>query len=391
MIALEFPPCHSSGVQRTLKFAEHLCSLGFEPLILTARATAYEKTDDAYEIPKCLDGKIIRVSCFNLKKLLSIKGKYPSFIEFFDKYWPWYFPAVNKGLKLIKEYRPDVIWSTYPVITAHLIAYKLSNKTNIPWVMDYRDPLRQHYDDSYHNANSIILKLEKKMIKRCSAAVFTTDRTVNLYKNLYPDSSEKFYKVSNGYSDLPTSINKVSTDTFKFLHSGVLYNDDRDITSLILAVSNVIKSNRLDNVNLKFTFRGARINDKIQEQLKQNKVENLFEFLTPIDFISSVREMEVSDAFILVQGDKFQNQVPGKLYEYFKYKKPILTIASKNSATFDEFKQYNNFHFGTDPDLISSFIIECVENNEHYNYDISINHRMTKAVELSKIIGSLLR
>ena len=47
MIAYHFPPlAGSSGIQRTLRFVQHLPSLGWQPLVLSADVRAYESTGD---------------------------------------------------------------------------------------------------------------------------------------------------------------------------------------------------------------------------------------------------------------------------------------------------------------------------------------------------------
>ena len=45
MIAYHFPPlAGSSGIQRTLRFVQHLPKFGWEPLVLLTNARAYEHT-----------------------------------------------------------------------------------------------------------------------------------------------------------------------------------------------------------------------------------------------------------------------------------------------------------------------------------------------------------
>ena len=45
MVAFHFPPlAGSSGIQRTLRFAAHLPSFGWQPTVLTAHPRAYERT-----------------------------------------------------------------------------------------------------------------------------------------------------------------------------------------------------------------------------------------------------------------------------------------------------------------------------------------------------------
>ncbi|WP_276678948.1 hypothetical protein [Nitrosomonas europaea] len=36
-----------------------------------------------------------------------------------------------------------MIWSTYPIATAHLIGLTLQRLTGIPWMADFRDPMVQ--------------------------------------------------------------------------------------------------------------------------------------------------------------------------------------------------------------------------------------------------------
>ena len=43
MVAFHFPPlAGSSGIQRTLRFVQHLPALGWEPIVLSAHPRAYE-------------------------------------------------------------------------------------------------------------------------------------------------------------------------------------------------------------------------------------------------------------------------------------------------------------------------------------------------------------
>jgi hypothetical protein len=55
MVAFHFPPlAGSSGIQRTLRFVQHLPSFGWQPIVLSAHPTAYERTSEDLlgEIPK---------------------------------------------------------------------------------------------------------------------------------------------------------------------------------------------------------------------------------------------------------------------------------------------------------------------------------------------------
>ena len=54
MVAYHFPPlAGSSGIQRALRFVQHLPSFGWQPLVLSAHPRAYERTspDQLADVP----------------------------------------------------------------------------------------------------------------------------------------------------------------------------------------------------------------------------------------------------------------------------------------------------------------------------------------------------
>jgi hypothetical protein len=60
MVAYHFPPlAGSSGIQRTLRFVQHLPRYGWHPMVLTVTANAYEhvSTDLLREVPA---GTVVR-------------------------------------------------------------------------------------------------------------------------------------------------------------------------------------------------------------------------------------------------------------------------------------------------------------------------------------------
>ncbi|MEF8794599.1 MAG: hypothetical protein V5A50_13100, partial [Thiohalorhabdus sp.] len=144
LIAYHFPPVQgSSGVLRTLSFARHLPELGWEPLVLTAHPRAYPRTSEHQmaDIPEDLVVK--RAFALDTARHLALRGTYPGPLAVPDRWWTWWLGAVPAGLRMIRHYRPEVIWSTAPIITAHWIAATLSRLSGLPWVADIRDLLTE--------------------------------------------------------------------------------------------------------------------------------------------------------------------------------------------------------------------------------------------------------
>ena len=78
LIAFHFPPIKgSSGVQRTLRFAQHLPKFGWRPIVLTIDPRAYEEAGNIVgnEIPEGLE--VHRAFGLNTARQLSLFGRYP--------------------------------------------------------------------------------------------------------------------------------------------------------------------------------------------------------------------------------------------------------------------------------------------------------------------------
>ena len=123
MIAYHFPPlAGSSGIQRTLRFVQHLPALGWEPMVLTRaspRLRAHQRRFDGGYSRR--DRGRARVCARYRRGTFPSPDDYPAFLARPDRWMTWRLGAVPAGMRLIRERRPDVIWSTYPIATAHVI------------------------------------------------------------------------------------------------------------------------------------------------------------------------------------------------------------------------------------------------------------------------------
>ena len=113
MIAYHFPPLAGScGIQCTLRRVQHLPRLSWQPLVLTTDIRAYERSNDDLpaEVPA---GTVLRRSfALDTARHLQLGGRYMAWMARPDRCASWKFAGVRDGLRLIEEFRPEVIWST---------------------------------------------------------------------------------------------------------------------------------------------------------------------------------------------------------------------------------------------------------------------------------------
>ena len=113
MIAYHFPPlAGSSGIQRTLRFVQHLPRYGWQPIVLTATLHSYDRvnTDLERDIPA---GTVVRRAlALDTARHLSLGGRYFGFMARPDRWMSGKFDAVRQGMSAIREFRPHAIWAT---------------------------------------------------------------------------------------------------------------------------------------------------------------------------------------------------------------------------------------------------------------------------------------
>ncbi|MDH4157083.1 MAG: glycosyltransferase [candidate division Zixibacteria bacterium] len=150
LVCYYFPPLGGAGVGRPLALFKGLAEHGYNCDVLTVKPVAYR----VYE-PELLEGlevqRVYRARSFDPQRLLYLLGvrKVRAATirrgrKVADRFFPdskvgWVKPAVKLGRTLAGNRGYDVIVSTSPPVSAHLVARRLSADFRLPWVADFRD------------------------------------------------------------------------------------------------------------------------------------------------------------------------------------------------------------------------------------------------------------
>jgi hypothetical protein len=98
LIAYHFPPlAGSSGIQRTLRFAQHLPAFGWQPLVLTAAPRAYERTSTDLNADIPAGTLVRRAFALDTARHLAFGGRYVGAMARPDRWVSWRFDAVRQG------------------------------------------------------------------------------------------------------------------------------------------------------------------------------------------------------------------------------------------------------------------------------------------------------
>lgn len=341
MVAYHFPPlAGSSGIQRTLRFVQHLPALGWEPLVLTAHQRAYERTsaDLNNDVPT---GTVVRRAlAWDTARHLALRGRYLGALARPDRWQSWRFDAVRQGLQMVRQYRPQALWSTFPIATAHVIGAELARRTGLPWIADFRDPMAQ---DGYPVDPATWRQyqaIEARALRSGQIATFTTPGAAAEYQRRYPDGAHKVHVIENGYDeesfasvDAIAQAQPLVRGAVTLLHSGIVYPNERDPTQLMAALGRLHEAGDITPQRMRLRFRAAMAEDLLRDLATRHRVAEYLDICPPIPYREALAEMLRADALLVMQASNCNAQVPAKLYEYLRAGRPILGLTDLNGDT----------------------------------------------------------
>lgn len=335
MIAFHFPPLRgSSGIQRTLKFAQYLPQFGWTPVVLSAHPRAYANTgdDQMREVPS--DVVVHRAFALDTSRQLSVKGRYPGFLSLPDRWVSWCLGAVPAGLRLVRKYRPEVIWSTYPIATAHLIGLCLHRLTGLPWIADLRDPMTDEGYPSNPAMRRVYQWIETRTITHCTKAICTTPGAIQTYERRFPHiPKSRFGLIENAYdeenfADAETSLaaGDAATQPFVLVHSGVIYPSERDPVPLFEALAFLLKEGKIAGASFKVILRATGHDSYLDGLIRQHGIDSIVSLAPHVPYREALLEMLTAGGLLILQASNCNHQVPAKLYEYLRAGRPILAL-----------------------------------------------------------------
>lgn len=356
IITYYWPPASGPGVQRWLKFVKYLNQAGYRPIILTVKNGGFPSIDESLinDVPENLKvyktktfepfkiynflrgkkGKSIEVGMGNLKSKTSFFNSFANYIRsnFFipDARIGWNKFARKKALKLIIENEIELVITTGPPHSTHLIGDYLKKKSEIKWIADFRDPWSTIFYEKFLNRNEKSknknLKLESQVIKNCDALVVVSQGM----KEEFDSDSTKISVISNGFD--PSDMEKLETQPtpyFKLSYIGNLKRN-QDVIALWEAISELAKDSKFAE-KFKLSFTG-NVTDSVKGSIEKYGISKFVEYNSFVGHKEATRLMSVANCLYLPIPNSENNKsiLTGKIFEYMASGSPILSIGPKD-------------------------------------------------------------
>jgi len=370
MVAYLFPPLGGIGAVRTLKFAQHLPSSGWEPYVLTVKNGFGYVTWNLSDI-QC-SCKVFRTSSFEflkwtallkrkLKKSSQVDGELPktkprtnllvrhykSFRETIERrlFIPddkmfWIPSAIYRGLKIIKNYDIDLIYCSGGPFSSFFIGYALKRITNLPLVLDFRDPWidNPYLEKKIRWVEGIERNLAKKITSAADLCLTVNPHCKNYICDSLPNIDEgKFFVVPNGidYEDFkkPKNDEIKPYEKFTILYTGTFYPPLPD--SFLYGLRKLIDDHPSIKSEVQFITYSGLWRDESIKLIKKLELDDNIRIKNFIPRNEAFKEL-FNAHLLLITSNLLSNGTvayfsPTKFFEYVLTDKPIFALAGQGA------------------------------------------------------------
>ncbi|MBT1705492.1 glycosyltransferase [Chryseosolibacter indicus] len=370
IVTYYWPPSAGSGVQRWLKFVKYLPQFGWQPYVFTPKNPSFNLKDESLlrDVPK--EAEVIHFpiwepyeAFFKLGALFGNKKKEKanSIINInndslFNKVstWIrgnmlipdprrfWIKPSVKFLESFLREKKIDIIITTGPPHSMHLIGYELKKRNPaLKWIADFRDPWSEWgLLDSLRVtslARSLHRKMEKKVLTLADVITTITPFYVSHFEKL---AKRKVQLLTNGFDeDDFKGLKHEVKDNFTICHVGVI-NEKCNPRPLMNVIFKLIKENKDFASKVRIDFVGE-VHSDFKSFVEQNKtLSSVTSFVPSIPHKELVRVYASSSLLLLIlSGYKnAEGYMPGKLFEYLATGLPVLGVGPEHGNAADLLK-----------------------------------------------------
>jgi glycosyltransferase involved in cell wall biosynthesis len=338
-----FPPTGGGGVQRPLKFAQKLPEFGIETRVIAPTESKWIHHDEpSADIPAA---HVDRVPFFGphgrrpAEELYGTRGAarlarraalFPRRLFVPDENVSWAVTAVPAIVRVVRRDAIDVLLTTSPPNSVHLIGAAVKRITGIPWVADVRDSIAANPDRRIERAPARLKEqtqsaVARQIARHADAVVAVTAQIAGEFNALTPRG--RVATIANGadFEDF-SGLAYHASSQMRISHTGSFFGK-RDPRPFLAALAEVD-----ENVIARFAgdFRRADL-----DWARSRDVENKLEL---IPFLPRRRSLELqrdSDVLLLLLpevGERGRDVPSGKLYEYLAARRPILAAVPPNGT-----------------------------------------------------------
>ncbi|MFO7869427.1 MAG: hypothetical protein R6U95_09045 [Bacteroidales bacterium] len=244
ILAYDFPPYNSIGGQRPYSWFTYFKQFGLFPVVVTRHwdesistpqdyikpSTQQEVRVEEYEHgiiyrvpyrPNARDRFLVKYGLGTGEIVRKILSVWYLCVEFFIPFFDAKYGIYKTALNVCKQDDFAYIIATGEPFILFKYASKISQKTGVPWIADYRDGWSTNYNYSWFQQN-FFSRIEAHIIRSCSCITTVSEEFQQRCAELH---NKPVYVVMNGFEPIAQAVKQdvQSSKQFCMSFAGTLY------------------------------------------------------------------------------------------------------------------------------------------------------------------------
>ena len=320
LLAYYYPPEVTSGALRPSRFARYLPEFGYEPHVVSAAAA----TPSEWRF---------RAGA----KLLELAGRAAR--RWSDRF-AWAMPALLRAEEVVERTGARVVFSTAPPFSTHLAALWLKQRRGVKWIADFRDPLCGTVFRSGRLGGLADRRLQAAIFRNADRLIANTQDLAEMWSREEPELSRRVSVIWNGFDPLETFPGDAppAAGPHRMSHVGTLYGP-RHPGRLLDSLSRLTAAGQLESARVRVDLIGPLepssplLASPSFSRLRSMGMVALTDRL--ISRTEALSESAHSHSLLLIDltGTSRGVQVPAKLFDYVRLRRPILALTTEGSPT----------------------------------------------------------
>lgn len=252
-----------------------------------------------------------------------------------DKGWKNF--AVRAGREFLQNEDVDIIISSSPPVTSHLIVEKLKTQHKIPWVADLRDLWSQNHYYPYGPVRRLIdRRLELKTLSTANALVAVSQPCAEELKTLH--EGKLIYSITNGFD--PKQLNDPPAKLapkFTITYAGTIYTGKQDPSKLFAALQDLISNGAMDPKDVEVRFYGYK-EEWLAREIKKYELSSIVKQHGVVPRRIAFEKQRESQILLFLNWEdpKVKGAYTLKIFEYLAAQRPILATGGAGDDVVKE-------------------------------------------------------